>query len=55
MGANSLYGVEHVNAFESGSRRTSGEVGTGLIEAASAPKVFKLPVDSKIIIRKQHD
>merc|ERR1712137_1114056 len=53
MGTCSLYGDEHANAFESGSRRTNGEVGTGLIEASSAPPVFKLPVGSNVIIRNK--
>jgi len=51
MGSKSIYGMEHVNAFESGSWRTNGEVGTGLIEASSGPPVFKLPVGSKVMLR----
>jgi len=50
MGTRSLYGGKHVNAFESGSRRTNGEVGTGLIEASTAPPAGKLPVGSKVVI-----
>jgi len=50
MGIRSLYGGKHVNAFESGSRRTNGEVGTGLIEASTAPPAGKLPVGSKVVI-----
>jgi len=51
MGTRSLYGGEHVNTFESGSRRTNGEVGTGLNEASTAPPACKLPVGSKVFIR----
>jgi len=51
MGTRSLYGGEHINAFESGSRRANGEVGIGLNEASTAPPACKLPVGSKVIIR----